>query len=106
MTMAKRPSVIDTLDLVEPASPEAAPVAESAAVVQLTPAPAPATRKAPARKDVQHTSIYIPMPAYDRLREIAFTERKKVHDLIMEGLDKVMKSRGHSERATRSTKAR
>jgi hypothetical protein len=105
--MAKRPSVIDSLDLDQPA-PEAAaapaPSPESAAVVQLTPAPAPTTRKA--RKDVQHTSVYIPMAAYDRLREIAFTERKKVHDLIMEGLDKVIKSRGHPERATRSTKAR
>ena len=101
--MPKRPSVIDTLHL-EPANPEPAPAPESAAVVQLT--PAPVARKVPARKDVQHTSVYIPIPAYDRLREIAFTERKKVHDLIMEGLDKVIKSRGHSERAARSTKAR
>ncbi len=38
------------------------------------------------------------MAVHDRLREIAFTERRRVHDLIMEGLDKVMESRGHAER--------
>lgn len=82
----KRPSVIDTLEL--------APSQPSAAVVPL---PTPAKP----RLDVQHTSVYLPRAAHERLREIAFHQRCKIHDLIMEGVDHVIASRGHSETATR-----
>jgi hypothetical protein len=96
--MSKRPSVIDDLDLkaVAPATPPA-PTAE---VVDLK----AATKKAKAR-DVQHTSVYVPREAYDRLREIAFHERKKIHDLIMEGVDSVIADRGHAERTGKKPKA-
>ena len=30
-------------------------------------------------------------PVYEALREIAFYERRKIHDLIMEGIDAVLK---------------
>ena len=65
----------------------------------------PASRPTPSKPkaDVQHTSVYIPRAAYERLREVAFAERVKMHDLIMEGLDLVIEKRGHPERATRST---
>ena len=52
---------------------------------------------------MQHTSVYIPRAAYERLREVAFAERVKMHDLIMQGLDLVIEKRGHPERASRST---
>lgn len=84
----KRPSMIDAMMAPEPA----ASVAASAP-------PAPSKPKA----DKQHTSVYIPRAAYERLREVAFAERRKMHDLIMEGLDLVIEKRGHPERATRST---
>ena len=32
-------------------------------------------------------------PVYEALREIAFYERRKIHDLIMEGIDAVLKKR-------------
>lgn len=67
----------------------------------VTTAPVAFTKPKP---DVQHTSVYIPRAAHERLREIAFHERVKMHDLIMEGLDLVIEKRGHPERATRSTK--
>lgn len=86
--MSKRPSIIDSLPIVTPA--------ETAAVVDMG-----AVRRAKAATAVQHTSIYIPRDAYERLREIAFIERCKVHDLIMEGLDGVIARRGHPETATR-----
>ena len=86
----KRPSMIDAMMSTE-ASAEAAPAAP----------PAPTKPK----PDVQHTSVYIPRAAHERLREIAFHERVKMHDLIMEGLDLVMEKRGHGERATRGPKA-
>lgn len=98
--MAKhRPSVIDTLDL-STTTPISTPESAGAEVVDLK----AATKKAKAR-DVQHTSVYIPRAAHDRLREIAFHERKKIHDLIMEGLDLVIAARGHSESASKNTKA-
>jgi hypothetical protein len=86
--MAKRPSILDDV-LVAPAA--ATPLA-------------PATAPRAAKPNVQHTSVYIPREAYERLREIAFHERKKIHDLLMEGLDKVIADRGHAERATKSSK--
>ena len=98
--MAKRPSIIDDVMLPVPASATSAKVAED-----IPAATTPATKRT-LRPDVQHTSVYLPRPAYDRLREIAFTERCKVHDLIMQGVDRVLAEHGHSERAFRSTTAR
>ncbi|WP_237482704.1 hypothetical protein [Lichenibacterium dinghuense] len=86
----KRPSMIDAM-----MAPESQP--------EIAPEAAPAAPRKP-KPDVQHTSVYIPRPAHERLREIAFHERVKMHDLIMEGLDLVIEKRGHAERATRSTK--
>lgn len=45
-------------------------------------------------KSVKKTSIYIPQKAFDQLRELAFTEDKKMHDYFLEGLDRVFKHRG------------
>lgn len=97
--MGKRPSVFDTLDLA-PSIPAETPEAANGEVVDLK----AATKKAKSR-NVQHTSVYIPRVAYDRLREIAFHERKKIHDIIMEGVDLAIAARGHSESARKSTKA-
>lgn len=124
--MGKRPSILDSLDIPAEASPVTVPPdPASAEIVQLVPqpepqatppaepqpapqaepqaaAPRPAAKRARPSRDVQHTSIYIPLPAYNRLREIAFVEHPtKIHDLIMEGIDRVIKSRGHAERASR-----
>lgn len=97
--MTKRPSIIAGMDLSPSAPAQSGKAAE-------TPAPQTAPPKPrAARPDVQHTSVYIPRAAYERLREIAFAERCKIHDLLMQGVDLVIAERGHSERATRSTAA-
>ena len=92
---AKRASFLDKLEkeLPEPskaafASAPAAP--EARAATSLT------------RSDIHKTTIYIPDAVHDRLREIAYTERRKVHDLLMEGIDRVMENRGHPERTAAS----
>lgn len=41
------------------------------------------------------SSIYLPGGVHDALREIAYRERRKVHDIIMEGIDAVLKKRGY-----------
>jgi len=94
--MSKRPSILSDL----PLEPEAAPApAEAAKVVAIhAPKPAPAA-------DLVRSSIYLSRAAHDRLREIAFAERKKVHDLIVEGVDAVIAKRGHTESARRKPKA-
>jgi hypothetical protein len=83
--MAKRPSIIGALNIVqgEGRPPETEEQGE--------PVPAPRAK----RGGVVHTSIYVPRPAYQKLREIAFTQERKVHDVIMEGIDAVLQRYGH-----------
>lgn len=38
------------------------------------------------RADIVHTSVYLPEAVYKALREIAFKEECKIHDVIMEGI--------------------
>jgi hypothetical protein len=34
------------------------------------------------------------LPVYEQLRRLAFEERRKMHQLLMEGLDRVFRDRG------------
>lgn len=99
----KRPSVIDELDLAPEAEtpPPAASPAKPKVVKIRTAKPAPAEQP----DNIVRSSIYLTQAAHDRLREIAFVERKKVHDLIVEGVDAVIAKRGHPESARRKPKA-
>jgi hypothetical protein len=49
-------------------------------------------REAPA---TVHTSLYLPGQVHDALRKIAYDERIKIHDLVIEGIDAVLKRRGY-----------
>ena len=42
---------------------------------------------------IQQT-VYLPPAVHHQLRELAFSERVKMHSLIMEGLDAVFRARG------------
>jgi hypothetical protein len=42
-----------------------------------------------------HTSLYLPGAVHDALREVAFKERCKVHDLVMEGIEAALRQRGY-----------
>jgi hypothetical protein len=86
--MPKRPSIIDQVEFTRPEPIPEKPLAR--AVTPLT------------GHGVHKTSIYLPREAFDRLREIAFTKRCKVHDLIMQGVDRVIAEHGHGEKASRS----
>jgi hypothetical protein len=48
------------------------------------------------RPDVVHTSLYVPKAAYQALREIAFHEDRKIHDLVIEGLNSVLAKRSYA----------
>jgi len=43
---------------------------------------------------IAKTTVYVPQAVYEQWRELAFTERKKMHDYLIEGLDLVFKKRG------------
>jgi len=70
----------------EPTPSEAAPlpVAETSRQVR---------RHATKDATIQQT-VYLPPAVHDQLRELAFSERVKMHALIMEGLDAVFRARG------------
>jgi hypothetical protein len=44
---------------------------------------------------VVHSSVYLPEPVHEALREAAFNERVKIHDLIMHGIDMALRKRGY-----------
>jgi hypothetical protein len=48
-------------------------------------------RKRPA---VRQQTVYLPVPVYEQLRRLAFEERAKMHDFLMQGLDLVFKTKG------------
>jgi len=43
---------------------------------------------------IKHTSVYLPEAAYEALRKVAFDERCKIHDLLIEGVELALKQRG------------
>jgi hypothetical protein len=47
------------------------------------------------RPDIKHTSVYLPEVAYEALRQVAFDERRKIHDLLIEGVELALKKRGY-----------
>ena len=47
------------------------------------------------RADIKHTSVYLPEAAYEALRKVAFDERRKIHDLLIEGVELALKKRGY-----------
>jgi hypothetical protein len=55
--------------------------------------PASAARAEAEQSAVIHSSIYLPEPVYDALRKIAFDERLKIHDLVLEGIDAALRRR-------------
>jgi len=80
--------------IVTPLVRYAAPPPSASASADIVDLP-PVARRRSATKDatVQQT-VYLPPAVHDQLRELAFSERVKMHTLIMEGLDAVFRARG------------
>jgi hypothetical protein len=55
--------------------------------------PALATKRQ-ARPGIVHTSVYLPEAMYEGLREAAFKERRKIHDIVLEGISAALRKRG------------
>ncbi|CAA2144665.1 MULTISPECIES: ribbon-helix-helix domain-containing protein [Methylobacterium] len=71
------------------------PPARSADIVQLDTGHVP-VRKAPStlKERARQMSVYLEPPVYDQLRDLAHTERTKMHALMLEALDLLFKQRG------------
>ncbi|KAA0069959.1 hypothetical protein [Tardiphaga sp. P9-11] len=79
----------------------AAPAPARQRVVSLAPRrparkPTPVVRKGEGtiRERARQLSLYLEEPVYDQIREIAHVERVKMHQLILEGVDLLLKKRG------------
>jgi len=59
------------------------------------PPPAPGSPAKPqGRPGTVHTSAYLPEAVYEALRLAAFKERKKINDIVVEGIDLALRKRG------------
>ena len=47
------------------------------------------------RPSTVHSSLYLPEGVYEALRKIAFEERLKIHDVVLEGIDLALRRRGY-----------
>ena len=45
------------------------------------------------RPGIVHTSVYLPEALYEALREAAFRERCKIHDIVLEGIELALRKR-------------
>ena len=57
-----------------------------------------ASRRPPGRQPrpgIVHSSVYLPEAMYEALREAAFKDRCKIHDIVLEGIEAVLKKRGY-----------
>jgi hypothetical protein len=61
---------------------------------RLRPAPSDAPSEPPGGRRV-HSSLYLPERVYEALREAAFHERCKIHDIVMEGIGLALRKRGY-----------
>jgi hypothetical protein len=46
------------------------------------------------RPGIIHTSLYLPEGLYEGLREAAFREGCKIHDIVLEGIEMALRKRG------------
>ena len=72
----------------------AAPVVEAATAEDTPPTESTKSAGQGRRPRVKQQTAYLPISVYEQLRQLAFEERAKMHDYLMEGLDHVFKARG------------
>jgi hypothetical protein len=67
---------------------------QEAAPIALAEVSSPARRRSATKDATIQQTVYLPPAVHDQLRELAFSERAKMHALLMEGLDAVFRARG------------
>ena len=73
----------------------AAPAAQEAKILPFRPEPArPERARGTLKERTKQMSVYLEPAVYNQLREIAYTERTKIHPLMLEALDLLFSRRG------------
>jgi hypothetical protein len=49
------------------------------------------------RPTIVHTSVYLPQVMHDALRKAAFKERRKIHDIVLEGIELALRKRDRKD---------
>jgi hypothetical protein len=92
--MSQRPrtnlAAIVAGDVVPAVRPEEPPAPLPAPPPAVPVGPRPGTLKA----RTHQFSLYLEPAVHEKLREIAYVERVKIHQLVMEGVDLLLKARG------------
>jgi hypothetical protein len=87
--MNKKRTSLDTI-FARTAATEETPVHQTVAVDP----PSEPDGKPKNRPGVKQQTAYLVEPIYEQLRRLAFEERAKMHDFLIEGLDLVFRKRG------------
>lgn len=86
MVKPKRPALLDSIDM----------ATESAATpAQVVEIKKPNASTTTVKQATVKSSLYLPPKAHRLLKEIAFAQDCKVHDLVIEGIDRVLNSHGY-----------
>jgi hypothetical protein len=88
---------LDFKALVAGAAPQVEAPPEPEPIVRFKPQrTAPVTEKAGStlKQRAHQVSLYLEPAVYERLRDITHAERTKLHGLLMEGVDAVLRKRG------------
>jgi hypothetical protein len=83
-------------DVAPAAVPEAPPpIAAEPERLHVVERPAPMPARPPRLKERTHaTSVYLEPPVFDELRALVYEERTKMHTLMLEAVDLLLKKRG------------
>jgi hypothetical protein len=88
-----KPPKLSLKSIVAASVPGAARAPARLAGVAATPVAAP-VRQGTLKERAHQLSVYLEPPVYDQIRELAFTERTKIHALMLEAVDLLFKHRG------------
>ena len=89
-----KPPKLSLASIVASAAPPSA--RQSAEIVQLSAGTAAAgpNPRGTLKERAKQLSVYLEPPVHDQLRDIAYTERTKIHQLMLEALDLLFQKRG------------
>ena len=51
-----------------------------------------------ARPGIVHSSVYMPEAVHEALRVAAFKDRRKIHDIVLEGIELALRKHGRGKR--------
>ena len=90
--MSKPPKL--SLKSIVAASVPSAPRTEAEIVGFPAPPIAPTVKQGTLKERAKQLSVYLEPAVYDQLRDLAYTERTKIHALMLEAVDLLFKNRG------------